>query len=93
MLESLTNEQRGYLREQLSGLLPECFRLHCRLLKVADPVTNEVRSSLSDLASAVGYDGREIYFFLSFLDLLGFVKLTRSSSSDKHIRIKIRVRY
>ncbi|MBW2063360.1 MAG: hypothetical protein JRJ03_00365 [Deltaproteobacteria bacterium] len=88
-----TREQVSFICQRLSEILPECFRLHSKLLQVADPATREIVCSLDELAKKLDYDPYVLYYWLTGLDAVKFVTLPSVHEFSKKTRIEILVRY
>lgn len=75
----------------LSKVLPEWFRLHYRLLAMADPKTREINCCLDDLAKSLNYNPYVLYSSLSCLAELRFIEFPRCCGFSQRIKIKVLV--
>jgi hypothetical protein len=78
---------------RFAEILPECFRLHAKLLAIADSESNEINGSLNDLGRALGYDCYALYYFLNSLAGLKFIQFPNPIDCHQKIKIKITVCY
>lgn len=79
-----------------SELLPDYFRLHNRLLQLANPETHEIICSLNEIAFANnynGYDNRITFMYLIGLEAMKFLTFNHphTFSLDEVVKIKILV--
>ena len=81
--------------QRLSEALPAYFKLHFRLLGVADPTTHEINCSINELAKILNCNCYVLWGILACLSELRFIECPRINDHDfdKEIRIKILVRY
>jgi len=87
-----TKEYYDFFVQRLSEILPELFKLHSRLLEIADPITHEIRSSLNELMKKLNYNNCHIlFYFLNSLAALKFINLPLFHNFQERIEIKILV--
>jgi hypothetical protein len=84
-----TKEHQEYLTQRLAEILPEIFRLHLRLMEIADPATKEINDSLNDIADKLNYNNYVMFSFLSSLAELKFIKFLSPSNFHQKVKIKI----
>lgn len=88
-----SKECMEYICKGLSGLLPEYFRLHFKLLEIAEPTTKEINCSLDKLAQTLNYNHYVLYCYLAGLKEFKFIRLPRIHDFSQKVRIKILVSY
>jgi len=91
--KSYTKEQLEYFFQHLSEILPEYFRLHSKLLSIADHTTREIDCSLNELAKALDYNCYALFAHLSCLADLKLIKCPRIRDFNKKIKIRVVVQY
>jgi hypothetical protein len=96
LIQKIQKEYADYLISGLSQILPVYFRIHSKLIQIADPVTHEIDCSLSELAEKMDYFPGYPFVLgsvLMQLDSLNFIKLPKVENFNERIRIKITVTY
>jgi len=78
---------------RFAEILPDCFRLHAKLLAIANQESYEVNGSLNDLGRALGYDCYTLFYFMKNLAGLKFIQFPNPIDCHQKIRIKIIVCY
>jgi hypothetical protein len=79
--------------KRFAETLPECFKLHAKLLAIADSESHEINGSLNDLGKALGYDCYALFYFLNSLAGLKFIQFPSPIDCHQKIKIKIIVFY
>jgi len=88
-----TKEYLERFCQALSKVLPEWFRLHSKLLVMADPKTHKINCCLDGLANELNYNQYVLYSSLSCLAELRFIEFPRSCDFHQRIKIKVLVCY
>lgn len=78
-----------HLREEL----PELFKIHHKLVNIADPKTKEVSISLNELTEMFNYEDSQLYGHLIDLADLKFIDCPRVFDTGEKIKIKVLVHY
>ena len=96
LIQKIQKEYADYLISGLSQILPVYFKIHSKLLRIADPATREIDCSLSELAEKIDYFPGYPFVLgsvLMQLNSLNFIELPKVENFDERIRIKITVTY
>ena len=89
---SSINETKEYLKlvsQALRGILPDLFKLYAKLLVLADPKTNEVHGSFSELSATLNYPDMEFYFWLWGLFEFRIVTFNHPKDFSQKVVIKL----
>jgi hypothetical protein len=81
------------ITNRFAEILPECFRIHSKLLAIADTESHEINGSLNDLGRALGYDCYTLFYFMNSLAGLKFIQFPSPIDCHQKIKIKIIVFY
>jgi len=87
-----TKEYSDFLVQRLSEILPEFFRLHSKLIEIADPISHKICCSLQQMAIKLGYENYHLlFYFLSGLAALKFISLPSCPNPNDKIEISVLV--
>jgi len=77
------------LCQSLRKILPSIFRVYYNLYKIADPKTKKLKYSFSDLSAKLNHNCFELYYWLTNLNELRFIRFKQPKDFNEEVEIKI----
>ena len=77
------------LYQRLREVLPSIFRVYCSLYKIADPKTKKLKCSFSDLSAKLNHNCFELYYWLTNLNEIKFIRFKQPQDFNEGVEIKI----